>query len=76
MMNILKIGHGISDDQSWAHKGANGEPVVHAPAFDRIARESLRFVNPFCNVPTCSPSPSAILRGKAVIPADRMLIIN
>ena len=29
----------ISDDQSYAHTGANGDPVVKTPAFDRIARE-------------------------------------
>jgi N-sulfoglucosamine sulfohydrolase len=33
----------ISDDQSYSHTGANGDPVVKTPAFDRIAREGLRF---------------------------------
>ena len=31
----------ISDDQSYAHTGANGDPVVQTPAFDRVAREGL-----------------------------------
>ena len=26
----------ISDDQSYAHTGANGDPVVQTPGFDRI----------------------------------------
>ena len=26
-----------SDDQSYAHTGANGDPVVKTPAFDRVA---------------------------------------
>ena len=37
----------ISDDQSYAHTGANGDPVVQTPAFDRIAREGLRSLTPF-----------------------------
>jgi hypothetical protein len=51
----------ISDDQSYAHTGANGDPVIQTPAFDRIAREGLRFTNAFCDAPTCGPSRSAIL---------------
>lgn len=43
----------IYDDQSWAHTGANGTPVVKTTAFDRIAREGLRFLHPFCDAPTC-----------------------
>ena len=37
----------ISDDQSYAHTGANGDPVVQTPAFDRVAREGLRFTHAF-----------------------------
>ena len=56
----------ISDDQSYAHTGANGDPVVQTPAFDRIAREGLRFVHAFCDAPTCGPSRSAILTGQPI----------
>ena len=56
----------ISDDQSWAHTGANGDPVVKTPAFDRVAAEGLRFVNSFCDAPTCGPSRSAILTGQPI----------
>jgi N-sulfoglucosamine sulfohydrolase len=56
----------ISDDQSWAHTGANGDPVVQTPAFDRIAREGLRFIHSFCDAPTCGPSRSAILTGQPI----------
>ncbi|MEM0970431.1 MAG: sulfatase-like hydrolase/transferase [Verrucomicrobiota bacterium] len=56
----------ISDDQSYAHASANGDPVVNTPGFDRIAREGLRFVHAFCDAPTCGPSRSAILTGQAI----------
>lgn len=56
----------ISDDQSYAHTGANGDPVVQTPAFDRIAREGIRFVHAFCDAPTCGPSRSAILTGQPI----------
>jgi N-sulfoglucosamine sulfohydrolase len=56
----------ISDDQSWAHTGANGDPVIKTPAFDRVASEGLRFLNSFCDAPTCGPSRSAILTGQAI----------
>ena len=56
----------ISDDQSYAHTGANGDPVVKTPAFDRVAREGIRFTRTFCDAPTCGPSRSAILTGQSI----------
>ena len=56
----------ISDDQSYAHTGANGDPVVQTPAFDRVAREGIRFTRAFCDAPTCGPSRSAILTGQPI----------
>lgn len=56
----------ISDDQSWAHTGANGDPVVKTPAFDRVAAEGLRFTHSYCDAPTCGPSRSAILTGQPI----------
>ena len=56
----------ISDDQSYAHTGANGNPVVQTPAFNRIAREGLRFTHAFCDAPSCGPSRSAILTGQPI----------
>ncbi len=56
----------ISDDQSYAHTGANGDLVVQTPAFDRVAREGIRFTHAFCDAPTCGPSRSAILTGQHI----------
>lgn len=56
----------ISDDQSYQHTGANGDPVIKTPAFDRVANEGLRFTRAFCDAPTCGPSRSAILTGQSI----------
>ena len=56
----------ISDDQSYAHASANGDPVIKTPAFDRVAREGIRFTRAFCDAPTCGPSRSAILTGQPI----------
>ena len=56
----------ISDDQSYAHTGANGDPIVKTPAFDQIAREGIRFTHAFCDAPSCGPSRSAILTGRPI----------
>jgi len=56
----------ISDDQSWLHTGAGGDPVVKTPAFDRVAREGILFTNAFCDAPSCAPSRSAILTGQHI----------
>ena len=45
----------ISDDQSYAHTGANGDPVIQTPAFDLVAREGLRFVHAFLRCPHLRP---------------------
>ena len=56
----------ISDDQSWCHAGAMGDPVVKTPAFDRVAREGILFTNAYCDAPSCAPSRSAILTGQHI----------
>ena len=56
----------VSDDQSWLHTGAAGDPVVKTPAFDRIASEGVQFTNAYCAAPSCGPSRSAILTGQAI----------
>jgi len=56
----------VSDDQSWLHTGAAGDPLVRTPAFDRIASEGVQFTNAYCSAPSCGPSRSAILTGQAI----------
>ena len=56
----------ISDDQSYQHTGANGDPVIKTPAFDRVAKEGLRSRMPFAMPRLCGPSRSTILTGQSI----------
>jgi N-sulfoglucosamine sulfohydrolase len=55
----------ISDDQSYSGASCDGNPAVHTPNIDRLAREGLRFERGFAPSPSCSPSRSAILTGES-----------
>jgi len=56
----------ISDDQSWIHTSAAGDPVIKTPAFDRVAREGMLFQNAFGAAPGCSPCRAALLTGRHI----------
>ena len=56
----------LSDDQSYPHASAYGEPVIQTPVFDRIAREGVLFTQAYCAAPSCTPSRSAILTGQDI----------
>ncbi|MFM2179798.1 MAG: Choline-sulfatase [Verrucomicrobiota bacterium] len=55
----------LGDNWLYDHAGANGDPMVKTPVFDRISREGMRFTRAFCPVPSCSPTRSCILTGRA-----------
>lgn len=55
----------ISDDQSFPHTGAAGDPVVKTPAFDRVAERGVLFTNAISGSPGCAPSRAAILTGRS-----------
>ena len=55
-----------SDDQSYPHASILGDPVVSTPAFDRVAREGVRFVHSYTACPSCTPSRSALLTGRQI----------
>jgi uncharacterized sulfatase len=61
--NILFV---LSDNQSWCHTGATGDPVVKTPAFDRVAEEGVLFTHAYAPAPSCTPSRSAILTGQDI----------
>ncbi len=54
----------LADNWYYPHASANGDPAVHTPVFDRIAKEGTRFTNAFCPVPSCSPTRSCLLTGR------------
>jgi N-sulfoglucosamine sulfohydrolase len=54
----------IADDWSSPDAGALGNTAVRTPAFDRIAREGVRFNHAFVAAPSCTPSRAAILTGQ------------
>jgi len=56
----------IADDWSFPHAGVYGDRTVSTPAFDRIAREGVRFTHAFTAAPSCTPSRAAILTGQVV----------
>ncbi|MFH1741695.1 MAG: sulfatase, partial [bacterium] len=56
----------MTDDWSWPHAGAYGDPVVKTPAFDRVAREGCLFTQAFAAAPQCSPNRAAILTGRNI----------
>ncbi len=55
----------LADNWGWPHAGVLGDPMAQTPVFDRIAREGVRFDGVFCPVPSCSPTRSSILTGRA-----------
>ncbi len=66
----------ISDDQSWMHTGANGDPATRTPAFDRVASEGVRFLYAYTAAPSCAPSRSAILTGRHIWELEEGGILN
>ena len=52
----------ISDDQSYPHTSAYGEPEINTPAFDRIAREGVLLTNAFVQSPGYSPSRASLFK--------------
>ncbi|MBK7927967.1 MAG: sulfatase [Bryobacterales bacterium] len=56
----------ISDDQSYPHTSAMGDPVVKTPAFDRVAEGGVLFRNGFTGAPGCAPSRAGLLTGRHI----------
>lgn len=61
----LNVVVAIADDWSWSHAGADGDPSVRTPVFDRLAAEGVRFTHAFAASPSCTPSRASLLTGQA-----------
>jgi arylsulfatase A-like enzyme len=55
----------IADNWAWPHAGVLGDSTAKTPVFDRVAKEGVLFNHAFCPVPSCSPTRSCILTGRA-----------
>lgn len=56
----------ISDDQSFPHTSAYGDPAIKTPAFDQVAKSGVLFRNAFTPAPGCSPMRAAFLTGREI----------
>jgi len=59
--NILLL---YTDQQRWDALGANGNPDIHTPNLDRLAREGVNFDRCFVQHPKCMPSRASTLTGQ------------
>lgn len=58
--NIILI---VSDDQGWGDLGINGNPYVHTPVIDNLAKNGVQFSR-FYVSPVCSPTRAELLTGR------------
>lgn len=56
----------ISDDHSFPYASAYGVKGLATPAFDRVARDGVLFMNAFAAAPGCSPARASILTGRHI----------
>ena len=54
----------VGDDLGWRDTGPYGNPAIHTPHIDRLARSGLRVEGAFGTTPQCSPSRISMLTGK------------
>jgi arylsulfatase A-like enzyme len=59
--NLILI---LTDDQRLDALGASGNPHIHTPHLDALAKRSVRFTNAHVVMSLCSPSRAAILTGR------------
>ena len=53
----------VVDDQGTSDAGCYGNPVIHTPGLDLLAKNGTRFTHAFCTSASCSASRSVILSG-------------
>ncbi len=59
-MNVLFI---ITDQQRADMLHCSGNAIIKTPNLDKLASESIRFSNAFCNSPMCMPNRATLLTG-------------
>jgi arylsulfatase A-like enzyme len=59
--NVLFIA--IDDMNDWTSY-LQGHPQARTPNLDRLAKDSVRFTQAYCNAPSCNPSRASVMLGK------------
>lgn len=54
----------LTDDQRWDALGYAGNPIIHTPNLDALARDGVYFRNAFVTTPICSISRASLLSGQ------------
>ncbi|MHC4403667.1 MAG: sulfatase-like hydrolase/transferase [Planctomycetota bacterium] len=54
----------MADDLGWGDVAYNGNPVVHTPCLDAMAREGVRLDRFYAAAPVCSPTRGSCLTGR------------
>lgn len=54
----------LTDDESWLERSAYGWSQLPTPAFDRVAKDGVLFMNGFTSSPSCAPSRACVLTGR------------
>ena len=58
--NILFIN---TDQQTWNHVSAYGNPYVRTPNIDRLAANGISFMRSYCTDPVCAPARASWMTG-------------
>ena len=58
--NIVFI---LTDDQRWNMMACAGDPIIHTPNMDALAKDGVRFPNMFVTTSICAASRASILTG-------------
>lgn len=59
----------LSDDHSYPHLGAYGDPNVKTPVLDQLAAEGMKFHRFFTGAPQCVPSRACFMTGRSAVAA-------
>ncbi|NQT53197.1 sulfatase-like hydrolase/transferase [bacterium] len=58
--NLLFV---LTDDQRWDMMGCAGNPIIHTPEMDRLARDGVRFLHSFVTTSICAAGRASVLTG-------------
>ena len=57
----------LADDMGYGDLACYGNPIVHSPNIDLLARQGIRFTQAYAPSPVCSPSRAGLLTGRTPV---------